>query len=274
MDLLRPLSALALYVLIAPPLACAQTILLDFGPTTVSATDATVSPAHAVGAVPGSAVTWNKVLLSDIGSGVLSSTGGSTGVSINLGVESGTGSGTISYTTNPAGGSTILGTAAGATSSLYSDTKVARDGIFSGAADVALGLRIDGLAAGEYTLYFTARNTNSGLTSNRGERMYASTGTSSDTFDFSAVSNFSSVANTNSMTDALGIFTAGVSYNTLSFTITGGQSLFLAVDGFQSGENRGFLNSLEIVAVPEPGVPLLFGASVAFFLFRRRAGSQ
>jgi hypothetical protein len=273
MNLLRTFSSLVFGVLLSTALASAQTILLDFGPTTVSTADATVSPAHVTNAVPGSATTWNKVQLSDIGAGnVLSSTGASTGVSINLGVESSAGSGTINYATNPS--STLAGTVAGATSPLYSETKVARDGIFNAAANVALGLRIDGLTAGEYTLYFTARNTNTATTAERGMRMYAATGGSAATFDFSGVSNFSDVANTNSMTDVMGVFEQGISYNTLSFTIAEGQSLFLAVDGFQANETRGFLNSLEIVAVPEPGVSLLLGAGAALCLFRRRVGSR
>lgn len=247
----------------------AQTLLIDFGPTAATGDDRLVSPGHAVGAVPDSALSWNKITADS--SNLISSTGASTGVSINIGRESTAGGGTIDFDLN-------FGSIAGAgaaTGALYSGTKVARDGIYNSSAGSALGVRIDGLSAGDYTLYFTARNTNTAMIGSRAERLYLNTGASASTFDFSGLTaaNYRDVSNTNSLSSATGVFELGVSYNSISFTLLADQSVFIATDGFEINETRGFLNSLEIVAIPEPSTYalLLGGLCVAFCAVRKSA---
>jgi hypothetical protein len=236
----------------------AQTLLLDFGPTAVTGGDRLVSPGHAVNAVPSSALSWNQITADS--SGLVSSTGASTGVSVNIGQESSAGSGTINFNFEATGST---GGAGAATGALYAGTKVARDALFSGTAGSALGVRIDGLSAGDYTLYFTARNTATTLTTNRAERLYLNVGDSASTFAFGGLTsdNYRDVANTNTLSNAGGVFELGVSYNSISFTLLADQSVFIATDGIQIDEARGFLNSVEIVAaIPEPSTyALLLG---------------
>ena len=50
-------------VLLAGSPAQATSILLDFGSTTVLPADELKSPAHAIGAVPASEITWNKIFI-------------------------------------------------------------------------------------------------------------------------------------------------------------------------------------------------------------------
>src|SRR5690606_13655942 len=64
-----------------------------------------------------------------------------------------------------------------------------KDGIFgnagTGVVAGAIGLRLDGLAAGDYLVYVMARNTNANSTGNA-MNIFAGTGASSGIFDFGA----------------------------------------------------------------------------------------
>jgi hypothetical protein len=250
--------------LVSSALSLEGALLLNFAPSAnaVTGTDAQASAAHSAGAVPLSEVSWNNITTGDVASGLVWSNGSNaTGVSVNLGVSP-EDSDVINFTNNP--GSVGLGSTLN--TGIYSGTRPARYGTWAGGTagqNIALGIRIDGLAAGTYTLYFTGRNTNN--SGALGSIFYAAAGGTVGTFDFSAVGNTASVTNSTSAS-----YIQGDNYNTLTVTLTAGQSLYLATQGADgSTEERGFFNSLEIV--PEPGTALLLGAGFLLVLRRRRA---
>ena len=256
----------------AAPLQAAP-LLLNFTPvgspvTNVSPNlDAGISAGHATGAVSASDVSWNNLQTGDVASGLIWGDGtAATGVSVNLGVSA-AGSDIIDFANNP----TNVGLGTSLTAGIYSGSRVARYGIWGGgstSSNIAVGVRIDGLAAGEYQIYVTGRNTaNSG---NLSAAFYASAGSGS-LYDFSAVANIASVANTASAT---GSYLQNVNFGLLTVTLSEGQSLFVATQGTTT-EQRGFLNSLEVVAVPEPSTGLLLaGGLTVVVVMRRRQGKN
>jgi hypothetical protein len=256
-------------------------IMLDFGPTTVTGGDLTNSPGHVAGAVAGTDTTWNKLETADVASGLLYADGtAATGVSVNLGTELGNGianiTSTIEFGTNPAS-TNALGDGTNGTnngwfkSGIFAAPSVGTDGIF-GTFGVANGLRVDGLAAGNYDIYFVGFNTNennAGATMN----LYSAVGASSDSFDFSSLT-----ANTSAITNNTA-WTLGENYAKASVSLTAGQSLFLANDTTGLTNNRGFINSVQIVsvaAVPEPSTYALFAGFgvLGLVLLRRRSLSR
>jgi len=242
----------------------AAAILLDFGPTTVSTADATVSPGHATGAVPNSEITWNKI---QSATSAISNSNGSaaTGVSVAVGEETAVNSNVLDFTS--ANLNTTGLTGSGQTTGVYSGTTVVKDGIFAsgtgvtGATNLAAGARVDGLSAGTYTVFVAARNTNTGATGQI-QRIYAAAAAPTNSFNFGSVSNFADESNTTSAS-----FVQGDNYQVLNVSLTAGQSLYVITEG-TSGDNRGFLNSVEIV--PEPAAAGLVGLAAAGLLARRR----
>lgn len=232
--------------------------------TNVSPTfDARVSAGHAAGAISLTDVAWNTLQTGDIASGLIWGDGtAAAGISVNLGVSS-SGSDVINFANNPSS----VGLGSTVTTGIYSDTRVARYGIWGGGSagqNIALGVRIDGLVAGTYQIYVTGKNTNS--SNNLASIFYASAG-SGDLYDFSSITNTAGVANTTSVS---GAYAVGVNYGLLTVTLGTGQSLFLATEGTTDGEKRGFLNSLQIVAVPEPSSLVLVTGGLLAGLGRRR----
>lgn len=261
----------------APPLRAAA-LLLDFGPTTIAtATDATNSPGHAALAVSGT--TWNKVTNSNISSGLLFDNGdAAAGISISLARETATGSMILDFantTSANINASSLTGTSAATLGSDYRNSTAppAMDGIFiagsSTANDAAIGLRIDGLAAGEYVIYFVGRNTNN-ATEARPVDFFASASATASLFDFSSLD---AVSLSNANTSANATWVEGNQYNTATITITGtGQSLYLAAVGASSADLRGFINSVEIVAVPEPAAWAMAIGGLGLLAAGRRRG--
>lgn len=262
-------------------MADAQSLLLDFGPTTVAAPYLTLDPGHSLSAISESDTSWNKISSSAATSSLIYGNGASaSGITLTLGQEATPGNNIINYSTAIAN-VTLAGTGGGTAGqqnlltagSIYGDntssTAVGRDGFFGGgtsAAGDAIGLRLDGLAAGDYLIYIMARNVNTDVTS-APMNIFASAGTSANTFDFSALTG-STEANTGypSATYAgqYNTFQAGENYIALNVTIGSGDSLFLAMDGANTADTRGFLNMVEIVpaAVPEPSTWAMFGMGI------------
>lgn len=224
------------------PGASAASLLLDFGPTAVATAYATNSPAHAAGLVPSTEISWNTGLIADTSSLIYSDGTAAAGVSIVLG-RSSAGVSTINYTDKGYLNSALGGSLNGG---IYAGTSPVRDGIYGGSGSgnaYAIGARIDGLAAGTYTVVIHGRNTST--VNATPERFYGSTDVSASSFSFStsntnALAANSSPPNTNS-------FVLGDNYNVLTLTVSAGQSMFLAAVGTTSVELRGFMNTVEIV---------------------------
>lgn len=287
-------AASALFVTAAVASA-APSLMFDFGPNAITAGSQTVSPAHAVGTIPLADTTWNTVTTTAQQTSLkYADNTDATGVTLTTGQEATGGNGIVNFST--AIGSVGLvgngGGTAGAqklvgTGSIYGQdsptaiTTAARDGFIGGGTatgtGAAIGIRIDGLAVGEYVVYVTARNTNSNNPSGIAPmNIYTSVGASAGTFTFSSLTPVQQ-ANTNYTTanyaGEYNTFTAGESYVAVSFSISAGQSLFLAVDGANNAvERRGFVNSIQIVAVPEPSTYAagIFGLLALAAVVRRR----
>src|SRR5215475_11436481 len=86
---------IALLLALAGHQAGATALLLDFGPTVTLPADATKDPAHAVGAVPASEITWNTIT-ADTNTLYYSAGTPATGVTLTLG-RSTAGSDTINF---------------------------------------------------------------------------------------------------------------------------------------------------------------------------------
>ena len=282
-----PSSALAFFALNCIPVSAAN-LMLDFGPNAVDESYYTLSPGHHTNAISTEETAWNMISSAGTTSVLGYSDGtAASGVSLSVGQESTAGNNTINFSSTGLN-VTLAGTGGGTanqqrlytTNSIYGSTALTdpvststpgRDG-FLGATGSAIGIRLDGLAAGTYLIYVMARNTNSNVASSP-MNVYAASGANAGTFNFSGLSAFSqsnigyaTAAYTNQYTQ----FVNGENYVALNVTVGSGDSLFLAVDGSPTGETRGFLNMVQIVAVPEPVSALLGAVGLLFGLRRKR----
>jgi hypothetical protein len=236
------------------------TLLLDFGPTTVVSTDATLDMGHFAGAVPTAEISWNKIINADSSSLIYSDGSAAAGVSIIVGRSAVGVSNVISFSNK-----NISSSALGAiTTGIYSNTSPLKDGIFAtGTFSVntnGLGIRIDGLAPGTYTLYISGRNSNTGNTAP--EQFFATNGPLAATFPF-AVGTTPSATELNSAAPAgsaantglavTSTFAFGENCTLLTVTLNANDSIYLTAIGVQTNELRGFLNAVDIV----PGLPVL-----------------
>lgn len=265
----------------------AQVLMVDFGPTAV--VNATNSPYHTAKSGFTDAV-WNGVTNVDPSSTLNYSNGTpATGISINLGgskVDAAPDLNTILLATQPTGS----GLGSQTNTGVYGGT-AALDGIFhtskstSNVANIgSVGLQITGLQAGTYEIYLTGRNTNLSSTSFPNSTVqtitaYAGAGTAGADFSFGS---YASGSNTFSSTGSYtGSWVQGENYIKLTVTLANGQALNIASSGALSTaggttkEQRGFINSLQIVAIPEPSsyaaVVGAFAVSAAALRRRRRA---
>ncbi|HTL72980.1 MAG TPA: immunoglobulin domain-containing protein [bacterium] len=255
-------TCLFLCLALMPGRVQAASLLLDFGPTTVAGTDTTLSMGHFAGALSATDISWNKIINADATSGLLYADGSAaTGISVIVG-RSGAGiSDAINYSTKLISSSALGGQE---TWGIYTNTSPIKDGIFAtGTSTVntnAVGIRVDGLAAGTYTLYISGRNTSTATTAP--QRFFAANGASSSSFSFSTNStsfvdevNSGTTSGTPTQADAItSTFAYGDNCAHLVVTLGSGDSLYLAATGIASDTGyRGFLNSVEIVA----GAPVL-----------------
>ncbi len=281
--------------------ASAANIMLDLGGvsgvgTPPTAGHETLSPGHASGSVPGGHTAWNSLGDAATTSSLSFSDGSAAaGLTLTFGQETTADSNNIDFSVN-IGNVALAGTGGGVAgrqnllgaSSIYGSntgpiSTVGRDGFFGavnadfGVAAGAIGLRLDGLEAGEYRIYVMARNTNSNDAANgNGDfgamAVYGFAGASAGTFDFTSLAALGTQLNPTYTTAAYAgeydQFTDGENYVAFDMTIAEGESFFLASDGVGI-EARGFLNMVQIVRIPEPSTALL-GAFGFLALLRRR----
>jgi hypothetical protein len=267
---LRKLTSLslALAALSLAPMANGAVLLLDFGPTTT--TDFTNSPYHtASGSVTDT--TWNKVTEAWAGAAsvVWSDNTSTPALTLDIGGTTAPASTTLGLGNLPSGNGALVGSSV--STGVYAGTSVGRDGIFTGSSNAstrAVGFQLAGLTTGTYDVYVLARQTNTGATSQIA--YVGASGTSGD-FDYSGYANqtVAFTGNTHNVTS----WVEGANYMKFTLNLTTGQYLNLAVAGV-TGDARGFLNAVEIVAVPEAhaGALLLGAAGMLCIIRRRRRG--
>ncbi len=118
-----------------------------------------------------------------------------------------------------------------------------------GGNNLAVGVRVNGLPAGIYTLYVHGRNTSTALTASL--LLYATNGPGADTYSFTTNGATFFVSNTApALTNS---FVEGNNFGVLTVTLAAGESLYLATEGATVAETRGFFNTVEIFF----GVPTL-----------------
>lgn len=243
--------------------AASSTVLLDFGPTVVQPADATLDMGHFSGAVPSNEISWNQIQAADVTSGLVYSDGSpASGVSVVVG-RSDAGVSNIVNFNNKVIKSSALGGAE--KNGIYTNTSPTKDGIFANGDSNyntnVVGVRIDGLAAGTYTLYISGRNTSTGSTST--ERFFATNASATSSFLFSSDATPNAIelnkaAPPGSQPDAskatMDTFAYGDNCAALAVTLSANQSIYLAATGVAADTGfRGFLNAVEIV----PGLPVL-----------------
>jgi len=240
----------------------APSLLLDFGATVVAPSEATLDMGHFSGAVPGAEANWNQIVNADKSSLFYSDGSAATGVSIVLGRSPAGVNNSVNYTLKTIS-SSALGTAVNL--GIYTNTSPGKDGIFAtGTATVStnvLGIRVDGLAAGTYTLYISGRNTSTGFSDP--EQFFATNGASASSFSFATGATPSVIEANSAVNPGSGpangaaaitsTFAYGDNCGHLVVTLNAGDSLFLAAIGTSASECRGFLNAVEIM----PGSPAL-----------------
>jgi hypothetical protein len=248
MNMLRTLVCAAL--LSAVGCAQAASLMLDFGPTTMTGSSVSNSPAHSLGFVPIEETSWNKITV-DNSALVYSDGSTATGVAVVLGRTDAGVTDTVNFNNKNINSTGLTGSGAGFNAGVYAGTSALKDGIFatgtSAVATNALGLRVDGLPAGEYTVYFAARNSNIG--SSMTEQVFLTNATSASSYAFT---NSPSVFQLNAYSGGPTLtFALGDNYNKMVITLGTGDSLYLTCVGTNSTEKRGFLNLVQIVPVTD-----------------------
>ncbi len=238
------------------------------GPTLANLTN---SPLHADQAGFSDTV-WNNTGTGDVAADDLlwSDNTTATGVALNLGaVTDSTSSQVVDLSTNP---STANNLGSQTSTGIYTGDSVGKGGIFNGISSTpekGLGLQITGLGAGTYDIYLSSRNTNSTtpaypLT----YALYAGTSGTAGNFNYSTYDSASiTFSGTGDATSAW--VEAGASednYAKFTVTLDTDDVLNIAADGTA----RGFLNSMQIIAIPEPSSVVLMICGGITFLFCRR----
>lgn len=263
-------AALTLFLLASGIMSStAQTLLLDFGPTTVTGTDRSNSPYHSINASAGT--NWNQIQATDVTSGLLYADGAAaSGVTVDLGRSSSVAWKTLTMAGQP--GSVSLGTITN--TGVFDNTAVGRDAINYGSSatqNTLVGLAIGGLAAGTYEIYIVGFNTNQGIASAAQESFWALATSSTANLDTTALLSSPQATSLNNVSSS---WVENGNYVKLTATLTAGEYLTIFSTGSSATEYRGFLNSVEIVAIPEPSTMILAVGGVVIamgFSKRKRA---
>lgn len=242
--------------------ASAQVIMINFGSTEVPSSQATYNPLNTeVPAFQGNV--WNEAGNGSLGSLLLSDGSTATGVSMEIG--SSTAGPIVNFSAPPQSNNTLTG---GSINDFYKDTVTMASVTWNAGSATSnryVGIRLDGLEAGEYTIYQWGRNGNIGTNP---MDAYAGAGATAGSFDVSAFTP-EGIANTDTADDWIDT----VTYAKQTVTIGAGESLYIAMDGVDSTQSRGFLAGVQIVGanIPEPGVyAAVLGLAALGLVIRRR----
>ncbi|MGE9267089.1 MAG: hypothetical protein ACQKBY_03240 [Verrucomicrobiales bacterium] len=227
--------------------------------------------------------TWNQ------GGNTISTTlyadGSPSGTAVAMGKATFETTTTLSFT---GGLSTLGGTGTG---TLFTGNP-AQNSVFSGGSNVQdgiVGMRISGLAAGEYDIYVagvylgTATERRVGGSTPAAQAVWAFGGANVASLDYNTVdqtvsgtgiasqSAFDILENTNANT-----WTQGDNYARGTVTLAAGEDLYILTSGdrnatgISNNEYRGWMNLVQVVGVPEPASSALLALALPLLMRRRR----
>lgn len=268
----------------AAPVASAA-LMLDLGSVATTESDRANSPLHSAQA--GFAdTTWNTITTATgAKTGLLNSDGtAATGVTVFVGRSSNALWSTVTFAGAPTNVTSGTNTG-GWTGVLAASTSIGRDGHYStvGTGDLSptrlTTIAIGGLAAGSYEIYIVGLNP--GLSAATGATMgfwgtELSSVTGSTTYDAAALISGTPAGMASSTNSVSASWVEGANYAKLAFTVSSSDAfLTLFSLGLTGSEQRGYLNSIQITAVPEPSsaatLAALGGLGAALARRRRRA---
>lgn len=250
---IRPkVTALFALLSLIPMVASATVLMLDFGPTEATGASLTNSPYHAVNESFKDGH-WNTIGLSNVSSGLVYSNGDvAAGTTLTLG--SSVGSTLVDFSQTPANSSEL-----GAAVDIHSDTNVfagtsvGKDGIFTASplGNNLVGIKVGGLPAGRYEIYVIGANTSNGLGHQSPTAFYVAATGDVSTFEIGGLQPSATSLLTPMAAQS---WIEGASYAKITIDLSEGECLLLVADGVGrhggGSEDRGFLNAVQIVAVP------------------------
>lgn len=217
-------------------------LMIDFGPTTVTGPDQTNSPYHLVdSSFEGTA--WNKIEKSDVSESLVYADGSpAKNITVTLGISTSLAPTVISFLRKPSS-SVPLG--AKLHRGVFAASSAGTDGILSGqtnASNIAVGVKIGGLAPGNYDVYIVGINTNQDPKSVPSESFHAVTVGDESNVDYAALG-----AATSSTNDTFSSWEEGHNFVKIKASVRRGQSLVIIAHGDGASESRGCLNAIQIV---------------------------
>lgn len=263
-------SLLAALISVGSASLSASVLMFDFGTAAATGADLTNSPLHSA---DGSFTdtSWNSINSTTTGAktGFTYSDGtAATGVSLYVGRSSNNPWSTLTFAGGPTN-VTSTSNPASLDGVFASATSIGRDGHYaayaSGTGDPTLtrimGVSVAGLNAGTYDIYLVGLNPGIAMSTAASMGFWAVELAGTANYDASTlVSGGPQAVSTNSVSSS---WVEGSNYVKLTFTKASNDSYltFLTV-GQSEAETRGYLNSIQIVAVPEPASAGLWMALV------------
>lgn len=220
-------------------------VMFDFGPTTVIGEDQTNSPYHFADSTF-EGVSWNKIEKSDVTSDLVYADGRPAAeVTMTWGISTPQAPTVINFLRKPTS-SAPLG--ARLHRGVFANSSVGTDGVLSGqtsASNIAVGIKIGGLTAGNYEVYLIGFNTNQDPASAPASAFHVMAGGDETKLDYGALEPPVISAN-----DTFSSWEEGHNYAKAKVSLRRGQFLFITVNGSGPSESRGCLNAVQIVPVP------------------------
>jgi hypothetical protein len=281
--LVRLLSHVALLTIASCAVSTlgASTLMFDFGTAIATGDDRSNSPLHTADS-SFTSTTWNSINTTGTGAktGFVYADGtAATGVSLYVGRSSNNAWGTLTFAGGPTNVTSTSNPAA-LDGVFANSTSIGRDGHYAaaGTGDLSptrlMGVSIGGLSAGTYEIYLVGMNPNLALSTAAGMGFWAVELSGTANYDATTLVNAGAQASTSNSVSSSWI--EGSNYGKLTITLSSSSSYLTLISlGTTEAEQRGFINAIQIVAIPEPahavGVFAVVALGGAFVRRQRRS---